>query len=273
MTRKRTSKRKANGAYNPGTHTVPLPELFFKLRAGGLVNSIARHQDAKEWNGNLTYTAAVDAAELGKWDAPTIEHVTLPEVTGVSEDVRFFHDVTGQHLDISAFICGEPEHWQVEEPIEKPCGRIIRLAVEIGGNAFVTAASMANRGQAIIALIHSLELQGHSVEVTIVRAYRNGKKENYNFLIPVKQAGQAVDMRRLQFMIGHPAFYRRCLFALSEIAHGESLETCSTTTLSHAPEGYIHLPSSQGLCDTPEQSLLWANSFAHSLINSQLQEN
>jgi hypothetical protein len=203
----------------------------------------------------------LDAAEYGKWDAPTIEHLTLPELTSVSEDVRFFHDVTGQHLDICAYITGQPEQWQVEEPIEKPCGRVIRLAVEIGGTSSVSAESMANRGEAIIALIHSLELQGHSVEVTIVRAYQNSNHETYNFLVPIKRAGQALDVKRLQFMIGHPSFYRRCLFGFAEIAHGESLRSCSTGTRSYSPEGYIHLSCNEGLYDSIE----WAKRFAHSL--------
>jgi hypothetical protein len=221
-----------------------------------------------EWNGNLTFAAALDAAMGGQWNAPKIENLTLPAITGESEEVTFSYDVVGQHLDVSAFVAGEPEYWQVENPVSKPCGKIFRFAVEIGGPQFVEASQMANRGQAIIALVHSLELQGHSVEVTIVRAYQTSASEHYNFLIPIKHAGQALDTKRLQFMIGHPAFYRRCLFGFAEVAHGESMATCSTHTRTYSPVGFTHIPHYSGLASSLEQSMQWAEGFAHG-INTQ----
>jgi hypothetical protein len=190
------ARRKAQIApvkeYAPETvHTIELPELFSVLR-NSTVKGYGRIRPTDDWNGNLDYDAALDAAEFGKWIAPKIENLTVPSLETESEDMRYFYDVTGNTLDVASYISGEPEYWITEEPIRKPCGRVIRLAVEIGGLGIVSAHAMANRGRAIIALIHSLELQGHSIELTIVRAFTNARGENYRFLIPIKHAGQSL---------------------------------------------------------------------------------
>jgi hypothetical protein len=267
MARKRATKGiRILGKYVPdAVHTLELPQLFSDLRSANIHGSMPMNQDSFEWNGNLTWDESLDAAEFGKWTAPVIEAITLPEITSESEDNRYFYDVTGTSFDMSAHLSGEPESWLVEEPVRKPCGRIIRLAIEIGGNQSVAAQEMTNRGRAIVALINSLELAGHSVELTIVRAYHNARSEHYKFLIPVKHAGQSIDMKRIQFMIGHPAFYRRCLFGLTEIAQGESQQTCLTRTGSYIPSGYFHIPFDAGLDRDSNASLEWARQFAHSL--------
>jgi hypothetical protein len=250
-------------------HTVELPEFFAAIRTQMPFQSHTVWSDASAWNGGLSFDAALDAAEFGKWSAPKIEALTIPQIEGESEEMRYSYDVIGQTLDIAAFLSGEPECWQVEEPIRKPCGRVIRLAVEIGGLADIDAAQLTNRGQAIIALVNSLELAGHSVEVTIVRAFhtkqKGGGRNNYRFLIPVKHAGQSLDMKRLQFMLGHAAFYRRCLFGISEVATGHSITKVTTYTDSYEPAGFMHIPHKEGLMNSLSAALDWAKRFADSL--------
>jgi hypothetical protein len=266
MTRGRKPKaHKIPGKYAPGTvHTLELTELFETLHRDirNIRNSRPVNRELNDWDGGLLWNESLDAAELGKWDPPTIGSITLPQFTSESEDTRYSYDVIGQSLDVAAYVSGEPECWQVEEPVRKPCGRIIRLAVEIGGNCNIHADSMANRGRAIAALINSLELQGHSIELTLVNAYTNRRGEDYTFLIPVKHAGQSIDIKRVQFMIGHPSFYRRLLFGLVEIAQGESISTCMLSARNYIPSGFNHISYSQGLSESQTNSLRWAEEFS-----------
>lgn len=250
--------------FEPDTvHTIQLPELLslLRARASGLMFSVA--DVSRDWNGNMGWFESLDAAEYGRWNAPSVESLALPDARGESDDTHYFYDVTGNSLDVAAFVAGEPEYWQNEYSVPKPAGRILRFGIEIGGSSFVQANELRNRGEAIIALINSLELQGYSVELTVIRSYETvpGDK-NYKFLIPIKNAGQALDVKRLQFIIGHPAFYRRCLFGLSEIANGETFATRKTRTTHYEPEGYIYIPFDAGLCETREESLQWAQGFA-----------
>lgn len=251
------------------THTLELSALLSTLRANQhyWMEQSVTHM-SYEWNGWMEYSEALDAAEYGRWSAPSIPALTLPELTQQSDEMRYFNDVCGAQLDIAAYCNGEPEYWQVAEPIAKPIGRVIRLAVEIGGLGNVTAVELRNRGEAIIALVNSLELQGHSVEVTIVRAFSNQSEQNYRFLVPIKHAGQAIDIKRFQFIIGHPSFYRRLFFGLTELAQGESMRDNVTRTRNYAPDGFIHIPHGEGLFHSAAESLEWAKQFAYSL-NSQ----
>lgn len=250
-------------------HTVELSALLSMLRAhkaSWMDGAVNRRTD--DWNGNMSYDEALNAAELGQWSAPTIPALTLPELTSQSDDMRYYNDFIGSQLDIAAYCSGEPEYWQVAEPIAKPVGRVIRLAVEIGGLGDVDARHLKNRGEAIVALVNSLELQGHSVEVTVVRAFANKAKNNYQFLIPIKHAGQALDIKRFQFIIGHPAFYRRCLFGLAELAQGVSMDDCTTYTQSFAPNGFVHIRYTAGLGEA-NTAIDWATQFAQSFNESQ----
>ena len=254
-------------------HTITLDALFTMLRSrdcGDWMQSVKRA--SQDWNGNLTFREALDAAEFGKWSAPKIKALTLPELTRASDDMNFFSDVCGEYFDAGAYSAGDPDCWLVAEPIQKPVGRVLRFAVEIGGLGDIDADHLRARGEAIIALVNSLELQGHSVEITIIRAWLNRRKENYRLLVPIKQAGQALDVKRLQFIIGHPAFYRRCLFGLTELAQGADIHTVGTWTKNYAPEGFIHIGHQQGL-GPDHHAMQWAKEFAHQLAQSHQLEN
>ncbi|HEY2351975.1 MAG TPA: hypothetical protein VGH83_05660 [Candidatus Acidoferrum sp.] len=249
--------------------TIELPELFSLLRLGVNYETVSVDREANQWNGELTWAETLDAAQFGQWNAPKIDALTLPDMQADSEETRYFYDVTGQSLDVAAFVSGEPEYWLESEIVNKPCGQIFRLSVEIGGPGTIPELNLRNRGAAIIALVNSLELAGHSVEVTLVRSCMNKRNEKYNFLVPAKHAGQMLDMRRLQFMIGHPAFYRRVFFALIEFAQGCSLSKCVTYTTSYKPEGFTaHFSWADGLAETLTESMGWAKEFARSLTTN-----
>lgn len=247
-------------------HTLSLPEMF------GLLHEVKQHPDfaaicyeTDEWNGHLDFDTALRFAEFGWSDAPTIERITVPNVHSLIEEETFYYDVCGEVLDMPAHLSGSPECWMSYESELKPKS-VIKLAVELGGAGTVPAYQLKNRGEAIIALINSLELAGHSIELNIVRAFTEKRTDKtWQFLIRVKDAGQVLDIQRLQFMIGHPAFYRRCLFGLGEIAKGSSMMDRNTYTASYKPAGYVHIPSDAGLYSDPQTSLAWASAFADGL--------
>jgi hypothetical protein len=249
----------------PGVHTIQLPELFAILhKAASKSNYLAVKDTPDEWNGGITYDEALHRAEFGWRDAPPLQSITLPNVQRLMESPQDYYDVSGEILDIGAMLAGAPEHWIATEYVNTP-DRIIKLSIEIGGAQTVRASDMASRGQAIVALISSLELASYSVELVLVRALRvPDTGAHYRVLIPIKFAGQALDIPRLQFIIGHPSFYRRLLFGLAEYAKNESMYEASTSTEHYAPEGYTHIPCHAGLYDSIE----WAQEFAESLIET-----
>jgi len=223
------------------------------------------------WNGDLTYNQALRFAEFGWPDAPQLGRIVVPNVHDLIQDQTCFYDVCGEVLDVPAYISGStPDCW-INYEDEPKTSNVIRLAVEIGGLGDVSADSMKNRGEAIIAMINSLELAGHSIELNIVRCFSESRygDADYTFLIRVKDAGQVMDIQRVQFMLGHPAFYRRCLFGLSEIAKGSSMDKKNTWTRSYAPDGYVHIPHNCGRYEDSEDSMYWAKVFAETISEQE----
>jgi hypothetical protein len=248
-------------------HVIELAEMFAALAKVPTVRgSQAVGMPSDDFNGYISWREACDAAQFGKWTPPEIKHLSLPAMMSPSDEMTYRYEVSGDFLDVPAFIADEPEQWIVGEPILKPAGRIIRLSVEIGGLGDVPAEAMANRGQAIIALVNSLEMAGHSVEITIVRAFTNRHGHSYRFLIPIKHAGSGIDTNRLQFIIGHAGFYRRCLFGFGELAQGASMMNCGTRTQSYQPEGFdAHITHDAGRRMNLADSLKWATELALTL--------
>ena len=247
---------------------VTLPEFFSILRKVEATETgtfAAKWSGDSTWSGGMTYSEAVNAAELGWDNAPEIKNITLPCVQALIPETNYFPDVTGEILDFGAYFAGTPECWLQREDIEVTGNKVLRLSVEIGGSCAIEAAWLRNRGEAIIALINSLELAGYSIELLIVSASITKESFRYVHLIPAKQAGEALDTRRIQFMFT-PAFYRRCIFAIEENFLGRSLYSGNWSDNYH-PEGYIHLRYTDGLCMTLDESIKWAEAFASAVVD------
>lgn len=262
----------SNGALKSGEcKELTLPELFDVLHKipGIIPNGESHGGSTCSWNGNLSYSQALDFAEFGWPDAPLIERIAVPDVQSMIEEDEPIWDVAGGLLDVPTYLSHTPECFSYDEPVQKPA-RLIRLAVEIGGLQNVSETQLQNRGEAIIAIINSLQLAGHSVELNIVRAWSTNHydtKPQYSVMVRAKDAGQVLDIQRLQFMIGHPAFYRRLLFGISEWAQGASMRDLSTYTKTFVPNdaGIVHIPYNSGLYEDADTSMAWARAFADGL--------
>lgn len=209
------------------------------------------------WYGGMTYKQAVEATVEYK-GAPAIPHIEIPGMHVRIDDVDYTYQVTGEVLDVASYTMGVPEHWLMPEPIQFEGSKTFKMLVEIDGAGSVEASELANRGQAIVALIHSLELQGYSVGIDIVDAGKRGGKLTYALLIPLKAEGEPLNVNRAQFVIGHPAFYRRILFSLDHIVCSEPVEGLAPGTDSVTLPGYdLRLKYTDGLSSDPKESMAW----------------
>lgn len=222
--------------------------------------------ESLEWTGGINHTTAVKLVTDGWKDAPPIEHIQVPDMNLIQQDIIYNYEVSGEILDISTYLTGLPEHWLSPEIVTLSGGNVLRISIEIGGLGSIEANELRNRGKAIVALVHSLELQGYSCEIDIIRAFlRRNTGEEIAWTIPLKKAGEALDTPRTQFVIGHPAFYRRCLISLNEL---DTRQANATKTLKYKPDGYdFHLHYEEGLSSSENQSMQWAKTkleeFAH----------
>jgi hypothetical protein len=213
--------------------------------------------------GGMLPGEALDALENGWKNAPAISELSIPALPARIDETVFYNDVCGDILDIGAYCAGLPECLIQTETRQTVGTKILRFAVEIGGSWAIPAHAMRHRGTAMVALINALELSGYSVELTIIRSFAEdyGDGTKHVYLIPIKQAGEVLNMPLVQFAIGHPSFFRRCLFGLSEHKMGKSMHESKAKTTNYKPEGFTHFSHTDGLSNSEAESLKWAESM------------
>lgn len=134
---------------------------------------------------------------------------------------EYFYDVSGQDFDLDRVLIGEPEAWLNTEQVEvkAPALQTLRLAVNIGASAAVSAETLKRKGAAIVALVALLERTRRSVEVALITrdcsSYGNAE-DGFNFNLTVKEAGQSIDIPKLAFCLAHVNMLRRLQFAVME---------------------------------------------------------
>jgi hypothetical protein len=248
------------------TKVLTLPEVLETL-ACILTDDTKRQWECftngNTWAGGVNFDECVNRVQYGWRNAPEIRHMTIPSIVAMADDTAYYYDVTGDTLDVAAYVSGEPEHWLQSTSVRVETSKIIRLAVDVSIPGIIEADQIANRGAAMVALVNSLELAGCSVELAITIGIQTPKDNRYSVLFPIKSAGDALNMPRVQFMIGHTSFFRRCIFGLLEQLTGEM--TGPSIPVGYAPEGYTHVSSTDGLYSNESDAMEWAEKFAHEL--------
>ena len=126
------------------------------------------------------------------------------------------YDVAGYRPDVGAFCAGEPAHMTYLEPVEKAVP-VLNLIIGAGFTGKVSGSEAAEYGAAIVSLVNSLEIEGISTAITM--RFRATDPQNHvpigphQLDVPVKTAGQPLDLDLLLFTIAHPAMHRRIKFA------------------------------------------------------------
>jgi len=134
----------------------------------------------------------------------------------VARQAGFAFDVVGEAIDVGKFLSGEPECCLTRsESGESASGRIVRIVANVAASGSVSADSLFARGAVVLAAIDILEGLGHRVELTVARGTTtNG--QTLQIFVPIKSAGQPLDLDRLAFALCHPSFLRRLTWSVSE---------------------------------------------------------
>lgn len=183
-------------------------------------NSMA--PDRQGWSGGHSWEQCLRMAREG-WpeglklvEAITakFEHITASKLMRP----QVAYDVAGDCVDVGRYVTGEPENMMIWEEAEiENAGKIVRIEANLSASSGISAAQMAIRGAAVCALVDALEQCGKSVELTLCFATKGGRRR-MEFYVPVKQAGEPLEMDRLAFMMAHAGMFRRIGFACLENA-------------------------------------------------------
>ncbi|MBZ0158413.1 MAG: hypothetical protein K8I29_19620 [Alphaproteobacteria bacterium] len=136
----------------------------------------------------------------------------------IEAGISYNYDVTGECIDVGAYLEGVPECWlaAVPEERQKPSLEII---VNCSISSGVKESKIINRGAVITALIDALH-RHYALKVNFVERcngeHENGfNRENLRIELPVDtRNGYSRDM--IAFLTACPAYLRRILFAVTE---------------------------------------------------------
>ncbi|MGE3279723.1 MAG: hypothetical protein AB7H90_03305 [Alphaproteobacteria bacterium] len=124
-------------------------------------------------------------------------------------------DVAGAYPFVPRHVAGDPMSMVMPGRGAIASRPVIHVNYIGGAIADVSGRAFINRGAALLSYIDALENMGYSVELTVSRRTKS-KDGTYTFeaVIPLKSAGQALDIHRCAFALAHPAMHRRLYWSI-----------------------------------------------------------
>lgn len=169
------------------------------------------------WAGTENFEQAMDLAEKGWPDGLAMIESLTAQIEKYSgsyvKKPEIQWDVAGDFADAGLFVTGVPECMGFfTETIAPGAGKVLRILANLSTSCGVSTDAMMRRGAAAVALADALENAGRSCEIIVATDQRYNGDTLIN-LVPVKRAGEAIELDRLAFILAHPASYRRLFFS------------------------------------------------------------
>ena len=126
-------------------------------------------------------------------------------------------------LDIAGVIAGDPAagfyRRQQVMSTRKQRGKVIRVLINTGCSAFVTADTILRRGAAVLALVDMLEARGYRADIMGCAAIQPKDRRTavMEHRWQVKRPEQKVSLSALAFGLAHTSMHRRVVFSCREV--------------------------------------------------------
>lgn len=173
----------------------------------------------ESFSETASYEAATDLAVNG-WPEGTekaakLAYPIIDKLAAQLQREEFNYSNTGITFDVARVLEGEPECWiECEQVVVDAPGRVLRLVFNAAVSAGISTDTIMAKGAVTGALVSLLERAGFRVQVDCVIAIRSAM--THETWVPVKAAGQDLDLSRLIFALAHPAMLRRMWFSAAE---------------------------------------------------------
>lgn len=206
------------------TYANETPKVFSPSGCASQSNDV-------EFTGTPTFAQAYDMAFRGYPEARRVGEPLRLQFLDVFAPIvikkKPRYEIVGDSVDIARHLHGLPDPFLVRyEPHTgvTELGKsksLIRIGVNLTYTFFTSRNAILNRGAAICALIDLLELNNKRVEVLgvlSVSPLRAGDNSGHTLenILPLKEAGHALDIDFMYFCLAHPAMLRRFGFAVWE---------------------------------------------------------
>jgi hypothetical protein len=138
-------------------------------------------------------------------------------------------DVTGDFVDVGAYVTGQPENMMRFEPVPERA-RVARLLMNMSVSSGVTPETIRWRGATLLALIDKLEASGVRVELDMAYCCTRGSQHQGTWLVNLKRAEEPVHLDLMAFHLTHPSSFRRIFFSFVEQCSKEVVNTFGFTS-------------------------------------------
>lgn len=195
---------------------------------GVKTSSIHRREHDGGFSGTKTFDEAMGLARTG-WPDGLELMMKMRQDLGVVfgsmvKRARMKNDWTGGTVSVARWLNNKPKIFRRRvTQFETGTGRVLDLAVDVSGSAFNRKEKLMRRGASILLLIDALESAGISCQLTVHDRTFGDDNSSYCVRVPIKKAGEQLDMDLLAFALVHPARLRRLYFAM---LGGEDDEFC-----------------------------------------------
>lgn len=123
------------------------------------------------------------------------------------------HDVVGAYPNVSRAVAGNPLNMRSPDTTKASRRPIITFLSDICASAGHDASEFINRAAAVAAIVEQVEAAGYACDVIVFSKSHYGPDMHTCSWIQVKNSNQPVDINRIAFGLGHPAMFRRFIFA------------------------------------------------------------
>lgn len=177
------------------------------------IKSNHSHDHMKSKFCKQSWDEAMHDAEFGDAERAEIFAGLLDKITSMmdAEMPRLTHDVSGEILDVGAFVSGEPECFM--RKLNRPEPKCISITADMSFTWYVDQDYIANRAAAIVALIDELQFAGYAVDFHVQLKIKGLEKSN--LVVDVGIPCRPVDINTVAFICS-PSFLRRFVFSTLE---------------------------------------------------------
>ena len=178
------------------------------------------------FTGTASYAEAIDLLRNG-WKQGVADMLKLKgAITAnlhTAERVKMVYipsvaPIGGLQISIPAVISSSPCPYVGRISTKKKVKgqKIVRMAVNMSMSGGVDEDVIKQRGGAILAVVHYLELAGYSVDMQVFDTAGTHSGKRLVSMYHCKPAGERINLDRIAFAVGHPSMLRRVFFSMTE---------------------------------------------------------
>ncbi len=172
-------------------------------------------EESNSFYGSQSMTEAIKLAREG-WPEGVTKASRLVDKIKANNPIQLKkvkYDVVGSFPNVARAISGNPLNMRNPDITRASKRPIVTLLSDICASCKHNASEFLNRAAAVAAIVEQVEAAGYACDVIVFSKSYYGDAINTCSWIQVKNSNQPVDIHRIAFGLGHPAMFRRFIFA------------------------------------------------------------